>query len=161
LAGGQHGIDIGARTARVYDDGNTKMSTSTLPQVGRGVAKLLELPLEKLGHFKNNFVRFRSFDVSQMEIAQAVMKATNTTEEEWKITKIPVDEAIAKGNVAFKGGNRSGLLDVLWGMNFKPGAGGNFSDKSDNALLGLEEEDLDDVVQKVVKEVENKTAEGK
>lgn len=137
------------------------MSTSTLPQVGRGVAKLLELPLEKLVHFKNDFVRFRSFEVSQMEALNAVMKATNTNDSDWKITKVPVEEAIQKGNESFKQGDRRGLIDVLVGLNFQPGAGGNYLDKNDNTLLGLEEENLDEVVRRVVKEVESKETESK
>lgn len=39
-------------------------------------------------------------------------------------------------------------------MNSKPGAGGNFQHKSDNAIIALQEEDMDEVVRSVAKEVE-------
>lgn len=80
----------------------------------------------------------------------AVQKATGTGAEDWKITNVPVDEAIASGNAEFQAGNFRGLLDVLYGNNFKPGMGGLFEDKSDNEVLGLEYEDLDAVVKGIV-----------
>lgn len=151
---GFYGFNFKERTVRLYDDGTTKLSTSTLPQVGRGVAKLFELPAAELEKYKNNFVRINSFHVSQMEMFTSVMKATGTEEKDWIVTKIPIDDAIAQGTEAFQSGDRKGAIDILYGMNFKPGAGGNFQHKSDNKVLGLEEEDLDEVVRRVVKEVE-------
>jgi hypothetical protein len=154
LAGGFFGLKIKGRTITFFDDGNTKLSTTTLPHVGRAVAKLLELPIDKLEKFKNGFVHVQSFCVSQMEMFDALKKATGTTDKDWKISKLPVDQAIAQGNKEARNGNRAGMIDVLYGMNFKPGMGGNFQHKIDNELLGLYEEDLDEVVKSVVHKLE-------
>lgn len=45
LAGGESrfGFNFGKRSLTIYDDGNTKISTSTLSQVGRALAKVLSL----------------------------------------------------------------------------------------------------------------------
>jgi hypothetical protein len=152
LAGGFFGLKIKERTVRFFDDGNTKLSTTTLPHVGRAVAKLLELPIDKLEKFRNGFVHVQSFCVSQREMFNALKKATGTTDQNWQISKIPVDQAIAQGNKEAQNGNRAGTIDVLYGMNFKPRMGGNFLHKIDNKVLGLGEEDLDEVVKRVVEE---------
>jgi hypothetical protein len=154
LAGGFFGLKIIERVVKLFDDGNTKLSTTTLPHVGRAVAKLLELPIDKLERYKNGFVYVQSFCVSQMEIFNALKKATGTTDQDWQISKIPVDQAIAQGNKEAQNENRAGMIDVLYGMNFKPGMGGNFQHKIDNELLGLYEEDLDEVVKSVVHKLE-------
>jgi hypothetical protein len=156
LAGGFFGINTKERTARLFDDGNTKLSTTTLPHVGRTVTKLLELPLDKLEKYKNGCVYVQSFCVSQMEMLTALKKATGTEDNDWEITKVPVDEAIAQGYKEAQNGNQIGMVDVLYGTNFKPGMGGNFQHKLDNKVLGLHEEDLDEVVARVVLEVEAK-----
>lgn len=41
LSRGNFAIDIKNRTATLWDDGNTRVNTSTLPQVGRAIANLL------------------------------------------------------------------------------------------------------------------------
>jgi hypothetical protein len=82
----------------------------------------------------------------------ALKKATGTTDKDWQISKVPVDQAIAQGNKEAQNGNRAGMVDVLYGMNFKLGMGGNFQHKIDNKVLGLKEEDLDEVVKRVVGE---------
>jgi hypothetical protein len=91
-----------------------------------------------------------------MEMLTALKKATGTEDNDWEITKVPVDEAIAQGYKEAQNGNQIGMVDVLYGTNFKPGMGGNFQHKLDNKVLGLHEEDLDEVVARVVLEVEAK-----
>lgn len=159
LANGAFGINIKERTARFYDDGLTTLSTSTLPQVGRGLAKLFELPISTLEKYKNQFVYIHSFHVSQMDMLKAVQRATKTSDADWKISRVNVDEAIKTGGEQFQSGNYRGLVDMLYGTNFKPGNGGLYEDKSDNKSLGLADEDLDTVVKRVVAEVEAGTAE--
>jgi hypothetical protein len=154
LTGGFFGLKIKERTAKLFDDGNTKLSTTTLPHVGRAVAKLLELPIEKLEKYKYGFVHVQSFCVSQMDMFDALKKATGTTDKDWQISKVPVDQAVAKGNKDAQNGNRAGMIDVLYGMNFKPGMGGNFQHKIDNEFLGLYEEDLDEVVRSAIYKLE-------
>ena len=155
MKGGFFGIDAKERTARLFDDGETRFSTTTLAQVGLGVAKLFERPLFELEKFKNSFVYINSFTVSQNQILQSVQKATGTSVEDWKVTYVPSDAAIEQGMAEFKTGNFRGLLDVLYGNNAKKGMGGSYDEKLHNVLLGLKEEDLDVVVKGIIQNVEN------
>ena len=84
----------------------------------------------------------------------SLLKATGTEEKEWNVTNIPVDDAIAAGRKAFAAGDHRRGLDMFVGMMFKEGSGGDFKAKSDNGVLGLAEEDLDEIVSQVVKQVE-------
>ncbi|TVY36586.1 hypothetical protein LOCC1_G008568 [Lachnellula occidentalis] len=148
------GLNIKERTVRLYDEGTTVLSTSTLDQVGCGVVKLLSLPSEKLLKYRNSFVYINSFHVSQLDIFHSLLKATSTEEAAWKVTKVPVHNAITEGRNALAAGDYKGGLDMFVGMMFKEGAGGDFRPKSNNGDLGLVEENLDEVVAQVVKKVE-------
>lgn len=53
-----------------------------------------------------------------------------------------------------KEGDYMGFVDVLYGASFKPGVGGQY--KTDNHILGLEEEDFDVIVEGVVRDVLSK-----
>lgn len=128
----------------MYDEGMTKTSTTTLPQVSRGVAKLLELPLERHGRHRKNFAYVQSFNVSPMDMLKALEKATDTTKKDWKITEVPIEKAIAKGKEEFVKGGMG--INVLYGANFKPGMGGCYEGKSSNNVLGLAEDDFEEVV---------------
>ena len=154
LKGGYFGINIKDRTARFYDDGNTRASTTTLSYVGKAVAKLLSLPSEQLETHRNKFVYVQSFCVSQNQMLSSVCKATGSSESEWVITKVPVDEAIASGRKEVESGNYRGMIDMGYGTSFKPGAGGDYEKRIDNGALGLEEEDLDEVVKGIVEGME-------
>lgn len=153
MANGYLGFDIQERSARFYEHGSAVLSTSTLDQVGRGVAKLLELPPATHQQYANRFVYVSSFHVSQMDVFHSLLKATGTQEKDWKVYKVPVDAAIAEGSKEFQAGNYHGLRDLMYGRCFKEGAGGNFKAKSDNGILRLAEEDLDEIVRSVVKKV--------
>lgn len=82
LANGFFGIDIKERTARFYDDGTAVIRTSTLNQVGRGVALLLGLPGDTLQKYQNKFFYIDSFHTSQMDMFHSVLKATGTKEKD-------------------------------------------------------------------------------
>ena len=116
-------MKIKERAVRLYDNRTTKVSTTTLAQVGRAVEKLLELPPSTLEQHRNKFVHVHSFNVSQMDMLRALEKATGTTEADWNIKKVPVDEAIANGKAEFGKGNRMGMVDVLYGIKLQAGDG--------------------------------------
>jgi hypothetical protein len=116
--------------------------------------KLLELPSDKLEKYRNSFVYVNSFHVSQLDVFHSLLRATGTEKKDWKVTKVPADDAIAEGRKALAAGDQKGGIDMFVGMMFKDGAGGDFRAKSHNGVLGLEEEDLDEVVSRTVKKVE-------
>jgi len=136
-----------------------------VPQVGRAVARLLSLPVHasslpssaSLSDYKNKYVYINSFSVTHNAVLAALERATGTTPSDWTVTHIPVDQFIQEGRDKFAKGDWLGMVNVLYGCTFKRGLGDQFHGREvANEKLGLKEDDLDEVVQRVVKEVEAK-----
>ncbi|GFF51440.1 hypothetical protein IFM58399_09066 [Aspergillus lentulus] len=158
LAGGEarFGFDFDKRSLTIYDDGNTKITTSTLSQVGRAVAKVLSLnerPHDEndksltLSTFLNNGVYLKSFVVSQNDIFESVKRVTGTTDADWTITHEDTKKRYEDGLALVKGGNMAGFSKLLYARAFYPDDASDFSAKAQNDLLGLPEESLDEATQ--------------
>lgn len=156
LAGGWFGIDIKSQTASLYDKGETKTVTTTMPQVGRAVAGLLSLPVSGsspcLSDYKNNFVYIKSFFISQNEMLASVQRVTGTSPEDWKVTYRDAAQAVKEGYERFNNGDFMGAIDILYGTNFLPGKGGDYAvtKGTANEALGLPEEALDEATERAV-----------
>ncbi|KAI4198269.1 MAG: hypothetical protein LQ346_002809 [Caloplaca aetnensis] len=157
LGGGPdtYGFDLKNRSLVLFDDGTQAISTSTLPQVGRGVANLLGLKILRddendkspcLSDFKNKFAYIASFVVNQKEMLESVLRVTKTEEKDWKITHEPTKERYERGNEMFKAGSREGMRISMYTRNFYPDGSGNFAVTRglDNDKFGLPKEDLDE-----------------
>ncbi|GFF66306.1 hypothetical protein IFM60648_06589 [Aspergillus lentulus] len=158
LAGGEarFGFDFDKRSLTIYDDGNTKITTSTLSQVGRAVAKVLSLnerPHDEndksltLSTFLNNGVYLKSFVVSQNDIFESVKRVTGTADADWTITHEDTKKRYEDGLALVKGGNMAGFSKLLYARAFYPNDASDFSAKAQNELLGLPEENLDESTQ--------------
>lgn len=154
LAGGEarFGFDFDRRSLTMYDDGNTKNSTSTLAQVGRAVAKVLslnELPENEndtsmtLSKFLNRGVYVKSFVVSQGDMFESVKRVTGTTDADWTITHENTKKRYEDGLAQVKAGNMAGFGKLLYARGFYPEDSIDLSAKAQNELLGLPEESLD------------------
>jgi NmrA-like family len=152
---GNYGIDIKNRSATFYDDGNTRITTSSFPQVGRGVAQLLSLKVSPdneqdttpcLSNYKNKFVYIGSFVVNQREMLDSILRVTNTTEQDWKIERRLVQDVYDEGLQKFQKGDYYGLVAVLYARSFFKDNSGNtaLTRGLDNDKLGLPKEDLDE-----------------
>lgn len=155
LAGGEarFGFDFDKRSLTLYDDGNTKSSTSTLSQVGRAVAKVLSLKLlpddenDKsltVSSFRNKPVYLKSFVVNQNEIFDSVKRVTGTNDTDWTITHEDTKKRYQDGMSQVKTGNMAGFSKLLYARAFYPDDPSDLSSKAQNELLGLPEERLDD-----------------
>ncbi|KAI9702752.1 MAG: hypothetical protein M1836_007966 [Candelina mexicana] len=157
---GMFGIDIAKRTAEIYDDGTNAFTTCTVAQTGRAVARLLALPTTSsegpsLSDYANKFIYINSFYVSQNEMLASVQRATKTTPSDWTVTYKPLDQWIQEGHEKFAKGDRWGMVGVLYGNTFKKGVADRFHGRElANKKLGLEEENVDEIVKKVVEEIE-------
>ena len=159
---GALGINIAERRAEIYDDGSTAITLSTLGQTGRAVARLLSLPIHtstasspSLSDYKNKYVYIYSFYASQQDVLVSVQRATGTKMDDWTVTYKPLDEWIEQGREKMAKGDHSGMVAVMYGCTFKKGLGDLFhGQETANEKLGLEEENLDEIVQRVVKSVE-------
>lgn len=168
LAGGpyRYGFDFKNKSLILYDDGNTKINTSTWPQCGRAVANLLSLKIAPdnendksttLTDFKNKPAYISSFTISQNDMFESVLRVTGDKAEDWKVSKVPVKEYYQQGVEEFKAGNRLGFGKLLYSRAFFPESSANFGATRglNNDVLGLPEEDLDEFTKEALKIVES------
>jgi uncharacterized protein YbjT (DUF2867 family) len=156
LKQGMWNVDIPGKKAILQNVGDAKFNTSTLSQVGRGVASLLSLPDEKLNGYKNSPIYLRSFLISQREILDSAIRATGTKESDWDVRTQDPEVTIQAARDAVAAGNPMAFVGEFYTAHMQQGRGGNYEEKAakDAAVLGMEEENLDEVVKRVVKELE-------
>lgn len=161
LAGGpdRFGFDLDNRSVIMYGDGNVPLSTSTWQQSARAVAAALSLPLlpydesDKsitLSQYRNKFIRFESFRLTQRDMLNAICKATETSEPDWKITHVDVKEYWSEARKRFQEGDYKSFGQMLYSRMFYPDAPGAF-DTTDNEALGLPTEDYVERAQEALK----------
>jgi hypothetical protein len=152
-----YGIDFANRTATLFDQGETKTSISTWPQVGRAVAALLSLPIKAesskdetcLDNYRNQVVYMSSFVVTQKEMLESAFRVTGTKESDWTITKEPSHERYATGLMEMQQGKRAGFIKMMYSRVFYPDGSGDFEHKGTlNAVLGLPKDDLDEATER-------------
>lgn len=151
------GFDVAKRRVTFYDDGRTKMTTSTWAQCGRAAAGLLSLPDEVIAsRFKNGAVYVGSFTVCQREILDSLHRVLGTTDENWEIRYQRTKERYEEGLKELQAGNRLGFAKALYARGFFPSGGGDVAARRglDNEALGLKVEGLDGAVRKAVAMVE-------
>lgn len=150
LAGSEarYGFDFNKKELTLYDDGNTKINTTTWPQVGRAVASLLST--EDLTQYNNTTIYFSSFLIGQRDMLASVLRVTGDSESDWKVSHEDVKERYQRGVKMFQGGDWVGFGILLYARVFFKDGGGDFSDKLDNGKLGLPEEDLDEATKVAV-----------
>ena len=151
-----YGFDFKNSTVTLFDDGNTHINTTTFKQCGRSVAKLLALKVLPdnandrspcLAHYRNRSICISSFNVSQRDILNSVMRVTGTTPDDWKIEHESSTSRYKAGMEAFrKGGDFVEFVKVLYSRVFYQDGKGNFeaSKGLQNDVLGLPKEDLDE-----------------
>jgi len=156
LKQGMWNIDIPGKRATINNVGEAKFNTTTLGQVGRGVAALLSLPDEKLNNYKNGPVYLRSFLLSQRDILDSAIRATGTTESDWQVTTQDPEVTIQTARDAVAAGNPMAFVGEFYTAHMQEGRGGNYEEKAakDAVVLGLEKENLDEIIKRVVKELE-------
>ena len=150
-----YGFDLKDRSVTFFDDGNTRINTSTLPQCGRAVANLLCLKIlpedegdesAYLSRFKNKFVYVSSFRVSQRDMLDSVMRVTDTGLDDWKITHEASVDRYRAGCEELKKGNFIGFPQLMYTRVFYQDGSGDFeaSRGLQNEVLGLPKDDLDE-----------------
>ncbi|KAF3011278.1 hypothetical protein E8E13_011686 [Curvularia kusanoi] len=142
LGNGLLKFDVKGRKAYLLDGGNIKFSASTLPFIGSAVVKVLEKPQET----ENKLMYIHSLHVTQEEVLAALEKATG---DKFQRTSESSEEELKKCRPKMLDGDHDAREEVvaIWGV---VAADWKKRDAFANSLLGLEEEDLDEVVQKVV-----------
>jgi hypothetical protein len=155
------GIEIKTKKATFFDDGNTKINTTTWEQCGTALAGLLslkELPEDEndksatVSSWKNEPFYISSFLVSQREMLDSVHRVMGTTDADWEITFEKSDERYAKGLADLKQGQRLGFARAMYSRNFYPNGDGDYESRRglDNERIGLQKSDLDTATKKTI-----------
>ena len=150
-----YGFDLKDRSVTFFDDGNTRINTSTLPQCGRAVANLLGMKILPedagdgsacLSQFRNRFVYVSSFRVSQKDMLDSVMRVTDTKVGDWKIGHEASVDRYKAGCEELKKGNFVGFPQLMYTRVFYQDGSGDFeaSRGLQNEVLGLPKDDLDE-----------------
>ncbi|KAH0279046.1 NAD(P)-binding protein, partial [Aureobasidium melanogenum] len=147
-----YGIDIANKKAVFYDDGMTKMNTSTWQLCGKAIAELVSLPEEELEKFKNKSLYISSFKVSQREMLDSVHRVLGTKDEDWDIRYEGTKERYNKGIEDMKNGDRTGFGRAMYARVFYPDGSGDYESSKglDNESLNLPDEELDEATKRTV-----------
>ncbi|KAI3327191.1 putative oxidoreductase CipA [Xylariaceae sp. AK1471] len=155
----RYGFDFDKKAVTFFDDGTTKINTSTWPQVGRAIARLLSLKVFPdddedtspcLSRYANKSTHVSSFFVSQRDMSESVLRITGDQSSDWKITYENVVDRYQRGQKLAQEGRLFGLGIVMYSRVFYPDGSGDFNDKLDNDVLRLPNENLDDATQVAV-----------
>lgn len=150
-----YGFDFKNKAVTFFDDGNTHINTSTFRQCGRSVARLLALKVLPddatdrspcLAHYRNRKIYISSFNVSQRDILNSILRVTGTTLNNWKIEHEPSTSRYKAGMETVQKGDRVGFIKLLYARIFYQDGSGEFevSKGLQNDVLGLPKEDLDE-----------------
>lgn len=158
------GFDFPNKQVTFIDDGETKISTSTWPQVGRAVTALLSLPIKPEGgnlercleHFKNEIIFVNSFNISQKDMLESVLRVTGDKLEDWTITKEPARERYAAAVKALQTGDRMAYVRMMYTRVFYDDGNGDFETRrgTSNKLLGLPKESIDEATSRAIERAE-------
>lgn len=163
----RYGFDIPARTLTLFDAGETKIHTSTLEQVGRGVAALLSLPIHgpptqnttngnKPGYleaYANTSISIASFHLSQRDMLDSILRVTHESVDDWDITQESSAERYARAAKKWEAEKKNPVdwITMMYTRIFFPDGSGNLGQESlMNDVLGLPAEDLDEATRRAV-----------
>jgi hypothetical protein len=141
---GLYGFDKTTRTATIYDSGNESFHAASLAFVARSVAGVLSHPEAS----KNKYLSVAGSDslkgsgrVSQNEILKILEAETGA---KWSVKHVDTNDLEKAGlDLISKGQYSEGFVPLLLRFFLGDGQGHALKvSESDNALLGLQEEDL-------------------
>lgn len=136
---------IKEQKADILDDGETKWSTSTFARIAEATVSIL-LKLEATA---NQVLYVQSFCISQNEVIRSFEKATAS---KWQITKFDSKVYEKEQKAKANSGDLEAVEDLVWLLG---ALDANWETRDGFAMekLGLkQDEDLDEVVQRIVQE---------
>ncbi|OAA73699.1 NmrA family transcriptional regulator [Cordyceps fumosorosea ARSEF 2679] len=139
-------MDVAARTALALDDGTARASASTLPRVAQAVVRVLQ----RHKATRDRFVFVQSFCATPLEVLAALERATGG--EAWKTDKAESEAFLDGETKKYEAGDEHALHNIVFALG-QVGADWTTREEFAMDLLGLEDEDLDEVVERVVGEM--------
>jgi hypothetical protein len=115
-----YGIDIAARKAIFYDEGETVINTSTWKLCGDAVAGIVSLPIEELEEekWKNKSFYVSSFRVSQRSMLDSVHRDLGTEDTEWGIEYQSSKQRYQDGLTDMQNGDFTGFARCKFLVSF-------------------------------------------
>ncbi|KAL1612639.1 hypothetical protein SLS60_000868 [Paraconiothyrium brasiliense] len=157
LSGGpdRYGFDIKKRSLVLFDGGQTPMNTTTWPQSGRAIARLLSLKIAPdsaedrsptLSRFRNRPVYISSFRVTQREMFESMKRVTETTDVDWNISHENSEQRWKDSMSEIRKGNLGAFTKMLYSRAWFPNGDADHETSRGlaNELLGLPVESLDE-----------------
>ncbi|KAF5623251.1 2'-hydroxyisoflavone reductase [Fusarium tjaetaba] len=140
-------INIRDRKIRITDSGNEPYSTTSLAFVGEAVAAILKKPEET----KNKYLNIAGVTTTQNEVLKI---AEQVTGDKFEVSHVTGAEQEKIGDEKIAKGDFSAFGNYLEQFLFADGAGHALKgDENAIGLLGLKEENLEEVVKSVVAEI--------
>lgn len=138
-------FNLQTKKADIIDDGDKRSSQATLPQIAKATVRILQRPEET----KNRMLFIQSFCVSQNEVLKSLEKAMGA---KWEVNRYDSEQYIQQQKALADKGDAQAIEDLVFVLG---AIDGNWEGRPDFAMetLGLENEDLDAVVKKVVDEL--------
>ena len=138
-------VSVAEKRIDVLDDGETRASATTLARVGDATARILANP--EVG--RNRIVYIQSFCVSQNEFVAAFERATGNAK--WTVNRLDSKDFRKERKAKADAGDATAREDLVWLLGALQ-ANWEREDGFVNKALGYEDEDLDSVVQQMVKD---------
>ncbi|KAH0841507.1 hypothetical protein AYO21_07102 [Fonsecaea monophora] len=138
-------LDFTNHKAVLFDEGDNRISSTSLPVIGKAIVGILK----NLEATENRIVRVSEVILTQnqlLRIARELRPDIN-----WQITRVPASAVLKEGLDGLSAGDFStaAILKVIGGTAFAGDAYGAAYDENDNELLGIKElteEDLKTLV---------------
>ena len=139
--------NLRSHTMDMLDDGTHRTSMTTLPRIVEAVVRILRCAGSGNDATRNRMLFFQSFCVSQLDVLAALEKATGA---KWTVNKLKSDDYIREMKVLADGGDHDGTENLVFAVG---AIDGDWEKREGFAMdvLGFENEDLQDVVNAVVK----------
>ena len=155
------GFDVKNKKVTFFDDGETRINTSTWRQCGRALAALLSLPVTgaepAIEQWKNKLLPFSSFRVSQRDMLDSLHRVLGTADKDWEIKREPTAQRYKDGIEEMQNGMFTGRAKAMYTRVFYPNGDGDFEASMglENDVLGLPKEELDEATKRAVEMVES------
>jgi nucleoside-diphosphate-sugar epimerase len=133
-------IWVKTRTVDYLDGGNIRASASSLEQIAKATARILQHADNP--ETRNRILYIQSFCKTQVEVKEALERVTG---EKWKVNDLESESFTREQQALMKEGIDKGTEQMVWILGVLE-ANWEKNDGFAMNLLGLEEEDLDVVV---------------
>ena len=132
--------------ATIYDDGATKVSTTTLASIGEATAQTLA----KASETANKYIYVQTATTSQNELLTAFEKSTG---KKWAVEKKELQPILDDAYARLAKHDYSAIGPLIIGAIFTKGLENDYANHAElsNSLFGIQEESIQSVVDGLAK----------